>query len=315
MKALIYNKGVEFKTDIPVKHLATEALIKVLMAGICNTDLEIIKGYMGFSGILGHEFVGIVEKADNKDFIGKRVSGEINCVCNQCYFCLNNIPTHCSDRTVLGIFNRDGVFSEYTSLPEQNLHILPDNISDEEAVFVEPLAAAFEILEQLSLTPDDRVVVLGDGKLGLLIAQVLSLYTKNLIIVGKHPGKLALLEPHGIETILLDKLTATTADIVVEATGSPQGLNLALNIVRPRGTIVLKTTLAEYIQMDVSKIVINEIKLIGSRCGPFRPAIEALSNKSIDVRSLISEIFPLEESEKALNFAATPGVLKVLIKI
>lgn len=314
MKALYFDTKLKLVNHLQINKVTNEALIKVTMAGICNTDLEIIKGYMGFKGILGHEFIGIVEETNNKNLIGKRVCGEINCPCGTCYYCINNMPTHCPNRSVLGIFNRNGVFSEYTSLPEENLHIIPDNIEDQEAVFVEPIAAAYEILEQIQITSTDKVVILGDGKLGLLIAQVISLYTKNLLVIGKNKNKLIILENMGISIKLLNEIDNLTANIVIEATGSTEGIKLALDIVQPRGTIILKTTVADNFNINLTKAVINEIKIIGSRCGPFKPAIKALSDKLINVKSLISSIYKLDDSLTAINKAQEKNSLKVLLK-
>jgi threonine dehydrogenase-like Zn-dependent dehydrogenase len=315
MRALVYDQNLELKKNLPLHYTANEVLIKVIMAGICNTDIEITKGYMAFSGVPGHEFVGVVEKANNETLIGLRVTGEINCVCDNCYFCKKRMASHCSNRTVVGILNRDGAFSDYINLPEKNLHIIPETVSDEEAVFVEPLAAAFQILEQVNIKPEDRVVVLGDGKLGLLIAQVLSLQTKNLIAVGKHHNKLQILENRGIQIMHLTDYSCLEADIVIEATGSASGFNMALDIVRPKGIIVLKTTIAENQNINFAKIVVDEITVIGSRCGPFEPAIESLSRRQLDVKPLISKIFDFENVIEAFEYATKPGVMKVLLKM
>jgi len=315
MKALYFDKELKLLDNVSIPRKPDEALIRITMAGVCNTDLEIIKGYMGFKGILGHEFIGIVEESNNKDFIGKRVCGEINCPCGNCYFCKNNMPTHCPNRTVLGIFNRDGVFCEYTTLPEKNLYVLEDYIEDEVAVFVEPIAAAYEILEQISIKPTDNIIILGDGKLGLLIAKVISLFTKNLLVVGKHENKLNILKNTGINTKLLDQIDNLTANIIIESTGSPQGISLALNTVCPRGTIVLKTTIADNFNINLSKAVINEINIIGSRCGPFKPAIKALKNNLIDVKPLITEIFDFDNAIEAVKKAQQKDSLKVLLRL
>lgn len=315
MKALYFDTKLKLVNHLQINNITNETLIKITMAGICNTDLEIIKGYMGFKGILGHEFVGIVEESNNKNLIGKRVCGEINCPCGNCYYCRNNMPTHCPNRTVLGILNRDGVFSEYTSLPEKNLHIIPDNIEDQEAVFIEPIAAAYEILEQIQIKTTDRVVILGDGKLGLLIGQVIALYTKDLLVIGKNKNKLMLLENTGIPTKLVNEIDNLTANIVIEATGTSEGMNLALDIVQPRGTIIVKTTIADNFKINLTRAVINEIKIIGSRCGPFKPAIQALSDKLITVKPLISAIYNLDEALTAISKAQEQEILKVLIKI
>lgn len=315
MRALTFFDKVSFQKDYNICPQPNETLIKITMAGICNTDIELIKGYMGFNGTLGHEFVGIVEDSNNKQLIGKRVCGEINCACGDCSFCNNNMSTHCPNRSVLGIVNRNGCFADQVYLPEKNLHLIPDSISDEEAVFVEPIAAAFEIVEQIKISPDDSIVVLGDGKLGIIIAQVLSLYSKKLVVIGKHINKLSILEKMGIKTLLLNDLPEMKADIVVEATGRKEGLDLALNIVRPRGKVILKTTIAENTDFNISKVVVDEITLIGSRCGPFKPAIEALKNKQVNINPLIEKVYDFNDAEIALNHAKMPGTMKVLLKL
>src|SRR5207302_4288489 len=307
-----------------------EALIRVLQAGICNTDLEIIRGYMEFQGVLGHEFVGIVEEVLDKSgipsaspLIGKRVVGEINAACHRpdCFSCQHNMPTHCPNRTTLGIVNRDGALAEYLTLPIENLHRVPDNVSDEEAVFVEPLAANFEILEQVHLKPTDSVVILGDGKMGQLAAQVLTLSGCEVVMVGKHEEKLALAEKRGVRTYVLAGAQGFTlengrrVDMVVECTGSAQGLEMALRLVRPRGTIILKSTVADKSTLHLAPIVIDEIRVQGSRCGPFAPALRALSQKHIDVRPLISARYTLDEVLAAFQHAGQRGVLKVLVRI
>jgi threonine dehydrogenase-like Zn-dependent dehydrogenase len=292
-----------------------EALVRVLSAGICNTDLEIFKGYMGFHGVPGHEFVGVVEQAGNAHLVGKRVVGEINCVCGRCQYCQLEMPHHCTDRTVLGIRDRHGAFAEYLTLPEENLHLVPPSIRDDVAVFAEPTAAAFRIPEQVTITPEDRIIVLGDGKLGQLIAQVLWLHSKNLVCVGKHAWKLGLLETHGIRTAHVDDPIDSGADIVVEATGSPAGIKMALEAVRPEGTVVLKTTCAGDTPLELSVPVINEVTIVGSRCGPFRPALDALALGNVEVRPLITESYPLKDAAYAVRRARDPGVMKVLIHV
>ncbi len=307
-----------------------EALIKVLQAGICNTDLEIVRGYMNFQGVLGHEFVGIVETVHEgsgasalTSLIGKRVVGEINAACHRadCPSCQRGMPTHCPDRTTLGIVNRDGAFADYLVLPTRNLHLVPDNISDEEAVFVEPLAANFEIVEQVHVKPTDSVVVLGDGKMGQLAAQVLVLSGCEVMMVGKHEEKLALVEKRGVRTYVLDNAqrfeleNGRNVDLVVECSGSAQGLELALRLVRPRGTIILKSTVADMSKLHLAPIVINEIRVQGSRCGPFAPALRALSQKLVNVSSLISARYSLDDGLAAFEHAGQRGVLKVLVRV
>ena len=292
-----------------------EALVRVLVAGICNTDLELVKGYMGFRGTLGHEFVGVVEASENSHLTGSRVVGEINCVCHKCRYCQLEMPNHCTDRSVLGILNRNGAFAEYLTLPEENLHIVPDTVRDDVAVFTEPTAAAFRILEQVTVEANDRVVVLGDGKLGQLIAQVIHLRTKAVMCVGKHPWKLEMLRERQIDTALLHEPVEHGADIVIEATGSYEGLSRAIELVRPEGTIVLKTTIAHPIAIDLSVPVINEVRVIGSRCGPFRPALDALASGTVEVDHLITEAHNLDEGVRALERAADQDSMKVLLSI
>lgn len=313
MRALVFD-GETRACDVPMPRPAPgEALIKVLSAGICNTDIELIRGYMNFQGVLGHEFTGIVEEASNPNLIGKRVVGEINCVCHTCHYCLLEMPHHCLNRSVLGIHNRPGVFAEYTTLPEENLHLAPGTVRDDVLVFAEPAAAAFRIPEQIPIHGEDRVVVLGDGKLGQLVAQALWLHTKNLVCVGKHEWKLALLQQLGIGVAHAADPIEHGADIVVEATGSHEGLARALELVRPEGVVVLKTTTTHPTALELSRPVINEVKIVGSRCGPFRPALEALSMGTIEVRPLISETYDLRDGEHALRRAQSGDVLKVLL--
>ncbi len=313
MKALVFDEKLRVD-DVPMPVPGPgEALVKVLAAGVCNTDLEIKRGYMGFHGVLGHEFVGIVESAANEFLVGKRVVGEINCVCHECDWCRMEMPHHCSNRTVLGIAGRSGAFAEYVALPEENLHLVPGSIRDDVAVFTEPLAAAFRITEQILVEPDDRVIVLGDGKLGQLAAQVLHLATKNLVCVGRHEWKLELLTKLGIATALDTEPLDPGADIVVEATGRDAGLARALELVRPEGTVVLKTTVAGMTPVRFATPVINEVRILGSRCGPFRPALEALGLGTIDVRPMISESYELLDGVQAMARAEDPGVMKVLL--
>lgn len=316
MRALIFDGELRLADAPQPRRQPGEALIKVLSAGVCKTDLEIMRGYMGFRGILGHEFVGVVEDCENDHLRGKRVVGEINCVCHQCRYCQLEMPHHCMNRTVLGIQNRDGVFAEYTTLPEENLHLVPNSIKDDVAVFTEPVAAAFRITEQIEISPEDVVIVLGDGRLGQLISQVLALTSRNVTCVGKHPWKLELLREQRIHTVHKDEPVERGADIVVEATGSYEGFNRALELVRPEGTVVLKTTVTHPTAMELSGPVINEIRIVGSRCGPFRPALEALSLGTVDVRPMVSETYELKDAPHALERAACSAeVLKVVLHI
>jgi len=288
-----------------------EVMVRVLRAGICETDLQLIRGYMGFSGVLGHEFVGV---AEDGPFAGRRVVGEINCSCWQCETCLSGRPTHCPNRTTIGIANHDGAFADLVAVPQRNLHLVPESVSTDAAVFTEPLAAAFQIPAQLSLNRDDRVVVLGDGRLGNLCAQVLAGICERVLVIGKHPEKLALLESLGIATA--SRLPKDrTADIVVDCTGSETGLQAALEIVRPRGTVVLKTTVAGSQQMRWAPVVIDEVTIVGSRCGPFDRALAALETGRIQVLPLIAERFDLSRGVEALEMAKSRSVLKVLLDV
>jgi len=323
MQALVWDGSVATVGERP-QPLARDdlALLRVRVAGVCSTDIEIVKGYMGFRGVLGHEFVGEVVGGPVdwiEDWMGARAVGEINFACSRCPTCARGQGRHCPHRRVLGILDADGAMAQYVALPHANLHRVPDALSDEEAVFTEPVAAACEILEQLPLGPEERCVVLGDGKLGLLIAQVLHGSGARVLAVGKHAAKLALLSQIGIETALLDAWRKRAAaerhgtDVVVEATGSPAGFRLALEAVRPRGTVVLKSTIAEAPSLDLSPVVIDEIQVLGSRCGPFEPALAALAAGRVRVRELIHDRFSLAQGARALERAAEPGVLKVLV--
>jgi len=289
------------------------ALIKVHLAGVCSTDLQIFNGYMGFKGVPGHEFVGSVVEGPS-EFVGKRVVGEINFGCGQCDACRRDLSRHCPNRSVMGIVNADGAFADYLSVPVENLHLVSDNISDEEAVFTEPLAAAFEILTQIQLDPGDDVLVLGAGKLGNLCAQVLRLTGAKITALGKHADKLALIKKAGVRTILLSDWQAKLFDVVVEATGSASGFELALSAVRPRGTLVLKSTIAGNHQTSLAPVVINEINVIGSRCGPFSDALAALAVKQIAVTPLIEKVYSLDDGVAAMTHAARPGARKILLR-
>lgn len=329
MHALLYRDGtLTLATDYPTPRPPEgEALIKVSLAGICNTDIEITRGYLHFAGIPGHEFVGVVQEISwrQKDcalhsLVGKRVVGEINAACRKhtCPYCQRGTPTHCPQRTTLGIANRDGAFAEYLTLPIENLHPVPDEVSNDEAVFVEPLAANFEILQQVHLKPEDRVVVLGDGKMGQLAARVLALTGCDITLVGKYPARLHLVEHLGMHTCLLEHLEELIqrgrADLVVECTGEAQGLETALRLTRPAGTVILKSTVAASSKLHLAPIVIDEIRVQGSRCGPFAPALRALSRRQIDVHPLISGRYSLDNAQAAFDYATQPGVLKVLIQ-
>jgi len=292
-----------------------EALIRVLAAGICNTDLELTRGYYPFAGIPGHEFVGRVERAPGAEaWEGRRVVGEINAACGACEACERGRPTHCERRTVLGMVARNGAFAEHLLLPTANLHTVPDQLTNQVATFTEPLAAALEIQEQRAVGPDDRVVVVGDGKLGNLVAQTLALTGCQLLAVGRHPAKLALLAARGIRTGSAIDVTPGRADVVVECTGNPEGFELARRAVRPRGTLVLKSTYAGDTRINLSSLVVDEITLLGSRCGPFAKALDLLARGAVDVEPLIHARYALSDGLTAFERAGRPGVMKVLLE-
>jgi 2-desacetyl-2-hydroxyethyl bacteriochlorophyllide A dehydrogenase len=318
MKALKFDGRLTFVQDSPVPVREGEALVQVICAGICNTDLEIVKGYAGYQGILGHEFVGRVVDSPDAGQVGKRVAGEINAGCGKCSLCSAGDARHCPARTVLGIKGRDGAFAEFLSLPADNLIEIPDSVSDEAAVFTEPLAAAFNILEQVDITRTSEVAVIGDGKLAQLIARVIIQSSGRLSAFGKHDEKLELMRNIGAQCFLVqdpESELKRAFDIVIEASGSASGMSLALNLVRPRGAIVLKSTHHNPTLIDMSQVVVNEIRIIGSRCGRFRPAIDLLARGGIDVRPLISAELPLEEGLLAFNKATAPETMKVILRV
>ncbi len=307
------NNKIELKQNLSIPQPSSgEALVKVLRAGICNTDLELIRGYYPYKGILGHEFVGIVEEGDDT-LVNQRVVGEINASCGECYYCKNGMPTHCQNRTVLGIVNRNGAFAEYLTLPIKNLHPIPDSIPTDIATFTEPLAAALEIQEQVKITPNHRVLVIGDGKLGLLVAQTLALTGCYLFVVGRHAEKLEILNNKGIKTGFAEQIIPRSFDIAVECTGNKDGFAIALNALRPRGILVLKSTYADKLTLDMSSIVVNEITIIGSRCGPFDKALKLLETEKIDVTSLITATYSLSDGITAFDHATQKGILKILL--
>ncbi|MEM2042371.1 MAG: alcohol dehydrogenase catalytic domain-containing protein [Nitrososphaerota archaeon] len=312
----LYFDGTSLRLiDDHVVERGNEVLVRVRYAGICGTDLQILRGYAGFRGVPGHEFVGVVKEADDPNLIGRRVVGEINVACGKCDMCSIGLRRHCRNRTVLGIAGRHGSFSEYLKLPPENLHPVPDGVTDEEAVFVEPLAAALEISEQLHIEPTFRAAVVGDGRLANLIAQVLRYRVQELRVFGRHERKLRLLEELGIEGALsVSEEDRAKYDLVVEATGRDSGLKTAIELVRPRGTVVLKSTIAGEYKIDLAPVVVNEIRLVGSRCGQFPPAITALRQKLVDVRRLIDGIYPLESYREAFEAASSPGTMKVLLR-
>jgi len=314
MKAVLLKGKSICVEEIPTPAPAVgEALLKVGKAGICNTDLELVKGYMEFEGILGHEFMGRVAQSPDKDWIGKRVVGEINIPCRSCATCSDIDPKHCPSRKVLGIHRKDGVFAEYVTLPLDNLHVLPSMVSDREAVFVEPLAAAIAIFDQIRLDRNDEVLVLGDGKLGLLVAQVMQTRTTKIFCAGHHPRKLALLQKRGIQATQDAQEWSKKFDLVIEATGASKGIEDALRFVKPKGKIVAKSTFHGMAKIDFSALVVNEIQLIGSRCGSFVKALEFLNNESIQLEEMVDADFPLTDAKKAFDRAEDPEVIKVLL--
>lgn len=318
MKAIVFNEVLQLSLDeprpIPPRG---EALVRVLMAGICNTDIEITRGYMGYRGILGHEFTGIVEEINdnNQSLLGKRVVGEINCACNRddCEYCRQHLGRHCQNRTVLGIFNRNGCMAEYLTLPIVNLLEVPASVSNEIATLTEPLAAGFEILEQIRLLPGKEVLIVGDGKLGLLINHALSTTAARITHVGKHADKLKIAENNGSETYLLHQMPPKLYDIVVEATGSMTGFQFSISHTKPRGTVVLKSTIAADQKIDLAPVVVNEISIIGSRCGLFKPALDYLKT-GVDLSPIIQAVYPIDQGMEAFEAARTKGTMKVIIR-
>ena len=314
MRALVYDGQLRLR-DVPQPRLNDgEALLKIRIAGICNTDLELMRGYKEFSGILGHEYVAeIVDGVPGK--IGQRVVGEINVACGGCDLCDRGIPSQCRNRTVVGMIDHAGAFAEYLTLPIDNLHDVPDTISDVQAVFIEPLAAATHILEQVHIRPNDDVVLIGAGKLGLLSAQVLALTGANLSVVVRHDRQVQLLKKWGIRHIYSEDVVAGHSDIVVDCTGTAQGFSDAMRFVAPRGTIVLKSSYSDIPRIDMTQLVVDEITVVGSRCGSFPTALRYLENGLIDVKSLIDSCYTLDDAVEAIGHAGEKGVLKVLLKI
>lgn len=320
MKALVFDGQLQLRSDYPLPQIQEgEALIELKIAGICNTDLEITRGFMDFKGVLGHEFVGIVKDVgskEDKDWVGQRVVGDINVACRRCAVCLDNRPTHCPHRSTLGIYKLDGAFADYLKLPVANLVKVSENITDEEAVFIEPLAAACEVLEQLHIQPTARVLIIGDGKLGLLICQTLQLTGAEVVVLGRHAEtKGALVESWGIPYFIDPAKLIAPFDIVVECTGNQEGLARAQQLVRARGKIVLKSTYHGRPDLPLSQYVIDEITLLGSRCGPFLPAMRLLQHQLVHVKPLISAVYNLEEGLLAFEKAFAKGQLKVLMKM
>jgi threonine dehydrogenase-like Zn-dependent dehydrogenase len=318
MKALRYENQKLSVTDVARPDELGEVLVRVTLSGICSTDLEITRGYAGFSGTLGHEFVGVIESLPEAGplTLGQRVVGEINAGCGNCDLCRQGDPRHCAKRTVLGIVGRDGAHAEFLQLPIANLLPVPDTVSDEQAVFTEPLSAACGILERARVNEHTDVAVIGDGKLGLLCAQVLATSGAPVTLFGKHRNKLEIVARRGLETAMIDRARtrARQFDVVVEASGSASGFDLALDLLRPRGTLVLKSTFHGVTDLNAARIVVDEISVVGSRCGRFAPALELLKTNAVDVAGLISEEQSLTEGVRAMTRAAEPGVLKVLLR-
>lgn len=321
MKALVYDNELRLEKNYPnpiVKD--NEVLIKTSMVGICNTDYEITLGYMGYKGVLGHEFVGVIENVGKnapKDLIGKRVVGEINCACNSCSWCGHNLQRHCPNRQTLGIWQKDGCFSEYFTLPYENVIPISDKISDEIATFTEPLAAANEILEQIHIKPDYKVALVGDGKLGLCISMVFSAMNVDFVHIGKHDEKLKISKDLGAKTILLSDLNDSykkSFDVVIEATGSVSGFETSASLTKPRGTLVLKSTIAATQGLNLAPIVVDEITIVGSRCGQFKPLLRLLEEGKINPTPLIDSIYSVDDFENAFAKNAQKNTLKVLVK-
>jgi len=316
MLAVHLEYGTVSTRELPVPERPPGfALLRLLIGGICNTDLELQRGYYGFNGTPGHEFVAEVVDADTRDLVGKRVAGEINLACRCCDWCRRGLGRHCPNRTVLGIVKHPGAFEEFFTLPESNLHILPETIPLDQAVFLEPLAAACEILDQVSIPCSERIAVLGDGKLGLLIAMVLNAHGFHVHQFGRHREKLAIPASQGVATELANgSLPAAEYNWVVDATGSPEGLRAACAMARPRGTVILKSTVHGAVPIDTAPIIVNEITLVGSRCGRFESALPLLADHVIPVERLIASSFPIERATEAFAQAATRGTLKVLLE-
>lgn len=313
MQALTVNPTLALVQREAPRRGPGEALIRVRLAGICNTDLEIVRGYMGFRGVLGHELLGEVAECDDPAWLGKRVVCEINLACGACESCRAGLSRHCPTRTVLGILGKDGCFAEYMTAPVRNLLEVPAGVEDERAVLTEPLAAAFEILEQVDVHAGQRVAVLGDGKLGILATLVLLGASAEVHLIGRHEGKMAIAAARGAQVHLSDEALEGRFDVVVEATGSPEGLARAISLTRPRGILVLKSTFHGATPVTMAPLVIDELTLVGSRCGPFAPALAAHASRRIDVSPLIQARYPLRDGPAAFAEAARPGVLKVLL--
>ncbi|OQX65294.1 MAG: alcohol dehydrogenase [Anaerolinea sp. 4484_236] len=307
------DQKLRLRDNLPKPVKSGEALIRVRMAGVCGTDLELTRGYYPFSGVPGHEFVGEVVEAEDAAWIGQRVTGEINVVCGACEQCRNGRSSHCENRTVLGIMNRNGAFAEYLSLPLENLHRVPDSVIDEYAVFTEPLAAALEIQQQVHIHPTDRVLVIGAGRFGQLIAQTIALTGADLRVVARHQIQKNLLTARGIRLITEDEIQPWRWDVVVDVTGSASGFGLARQAIRPRGTLVMKSTYKGEMSVNFSSIVVDEINIVGSRCGPFAPALRLMESGQVDPTGMVMARYPLAQGVAAFEKAAERGVLKVLL--
>ncbi|NWF70691.1 MAG: alcohol dehydrogenase catalytic domain-containing protein [Chloroflexi bacterium] len=315
MRALLFDGILRVEHNAPMPEpLADQALLKIRRAGICNTDLEIVRGYANYTGILGHEFVAEVA-AGPEALVGRRVVGEINVSDGTCDMCRRGIPSQCRQRRAVGIHGYPGAFAEYLALPVRNLHLVPDNVSDDQAVFVEPLAAALNILEMLAISPRERVLVLGVGKLGFLAAQVLRLSGADVVGVVRRDTQARLLAQWGISARYIEELPKQQAQVVVDCTGLAEGFADALTLVEPRGTIVLKSTYQGLPQVDLSRVAVNEIRVIGSRCGPFPAALRLLAGGLVDVETLIERRYGLDDALQAIEYAGQKGVLKVLLEI
>jgi threonine dehydrogenase-like Zn-dependent dehydrogenase len=315
MHALVLNHELTLRADYPDPRPAPgESRVRVRMAGICGTDLELVQGYMAYHGVPGHEFVGEVDESADPHLRAKRVVGEINAACGRCGFCIGGLGRHCSNRTVLGILGRDGAFAEYLTLPDGNLVTVPDAIPDDLAVFTEPVAAAYEIFEQILLGRNERILVLGDGRVGALVAMVLCAEDYEPLIGGHHRGKLESLAGFGLKAVLEDELEPGF-DVVIDCTGAAGGFDRAVSLVRPRGRLILKSTAAAAVAMNLAPVVVNEVTVVGSRCGRFGPALAALASGKVDPRPLVSATYPLEQGLAAVAAAAQPSNFKILLKI
>lgn len=313
MRALVFDGELRFDPGHPKPEPGSgEVRVRVLEAGVCNTDLELVKGYMDFRGVLGHEFVGVVEGGE---WDGRRVVGEINVACGSCAFCRKGIPTQCANRTTVGIFQHDGVFADWVALPVENLHLLPDSIGSDQAIFVEPLAAGLQALHLTHISPHDRVVLLGAGKLGLLTAQVIGLTGCDLTVIGRHARQLELVRGWGIDAARPGEVEANSADVVVDCTGTAEGFADALDLVKPLGVIHLKSTYRGLPEANLTRVVVDEVRVVSSRCGPFNAAIRLLERGLVDVESLIDARYGLDNGVAAMEHAARQGTLKVVLDV